>query len=127
MARRLVRTVRRVGADIVLTAGQQHRSIIEGWRATSGRSPKPTDSQKAPSFDAANKKALARLGVSGAARAVTSLAKRPAAADTVRGVNPQMAATTSRGSGSGARCRGGVLSLDRPVVVDARSEDEAWR
>ena len=95
MARRLVRTVRLVGADIGLVCGWQHRSITEGQSAAVVLSSRPTDSQNVPSLHAANKKALARLVLLGAARVVTSLAKAATVGETVRGLKRSIAPATS--------------------------------
>ena len=87
--------MRLVGADIVVIPGAQQRSTTEGWSASVAVSPRPMDSQNAPSRQAANKYALARFGLSGFAWAVTSLAKAAAAPDTVRELNPSIVAATS--------------------------------
>jgi hypothetical protein len=98
MARRLVLTVRRVGADMAVTEGAQHRSITEGPRSTAGSRGSPTDSAKSPRRLAAYKKALARFTEAGWAQKVSSLAKRATSGDARRGVN-RLTAWPTAGSG----------------------------
>jgi hypothetical protein len=94
MARRLDRTVRRVGPDMVVAPGAQHRSITDGCNSTSFVSARPTDSPKDARRLAANSNALARSGVGAEAATVTSLAKRAAAHETERGVNRSIVSAT---------------------------------
>lgn len=115
----------------MVVPGAQHRSTTEGWSATSGDSSSPTDSQKAPSFDAANKNALARFGVWGAAAAVTSLAKRAEPRDTVRGLKRSISAATSIDSTPYIYCvqpnRWGMLVGRWSVAVSPRQRKEQAR
>ena len=67
----------------------------------------PADSQNAPSLEAADKKALARLVLPGAARAVTSLAKAATVGETVRGLKRSI--TVAAGVDPWVLLRGAVL------------------
>ena len=97
MARRLVRTVRLVGWDIAVVFGWHRRSITESQSTSSGTSSSPTDPPNAPSFDAANKNALARVGLVGQAARTSSLAKPATSADSVRWLNRSITSATPTG------------------------------
>ena len=119
-----------VAGDIAVASGWQHRSITDGQSSTSTWRGRPTDSAKAPRRLAANRKALARFGLSGFAWAVTFLANEAAASDTARGVNRSITSWSAGGSGFGRLRRFIVLyiySTIRGVVVDGLCEDELWR
>ena len=69
--------------------------MTESRNRTSAQSSRPTDSANAARRDAANKNAVARLELSGSARAVASLAKLAAPGLTAAGLNLATAVDTS--------------------------------
>jgi hypothetical protein len=95
MARQLVRSVRRVGAETARSLETMKRSMTGGQKTTSGRSSRPAAAAKPASLLAANSHALARSLVAGAAWATTARAKRAASTGTQRLCQRATVAVTS--------------------------------